>query len=74
MRKAMIGVVAAAAVLLASGPLAVASERRPRVEQDDCSRKSAQCEQRCNAKAGMDRLNCKTDCRLGETQCRNSRR
>lgn len=63
----------AAAVLLASASTS-ASERRPKVEQDECSRKSQQCEQACAAKKGSDRLSCKTDCRLAESQCRNGKR
>ena len=72
MRTPIASLVAAVA-LLASG-LAGASERRPRVEQDDCSRRSQQCEKACDSRKGSDRLSCKTDCRLAETQCRNGKK
>ncbi|MGC4120390.1 MAG: hypothetical protein QM765_38585 [Myxococcales bacterium] len=72
MRAALASVTAAVA-LLASGS-AYASERRPRVEQDECSRRTQQCEKGCDAKKGTDRLSCKTDCRFAETQCRNGKK
>lgn len=62
------------ALVLALAAPALASERRPHVTQDECSRRGTACEQRCDEKAGMDRLSCKTDCRLAETQCRNARK
>ena len=46
-------------------------ERRSRLESDECSRRTAACEQGCESRGGMSRLECKTDCRLAETQCRN---
>lgn len=74
MRSAFAFSLAMAVLLFALLGPARASERRPRVEQDDCSRRTTQCEQRCDSKNGAERLSCKTDCRLAESRCRNSRR
>ena len=71
MRKALPIVV----VALLTGPAgALGAERRPHIEQDDCAKAGATCEKGCDARAGMDRLSCKTDCRLVETECRNRKR
>jgi len=50
---------------------ALAAERRSGLEADECSKRTALCERQCEAKSRMDRLSCKTDCRLAETRCRN---
>ncbi|MBI5542678.1 MAG: hypothetical protein HY901_02225 [Deltaproteobacteria bacterium] len=72
MRPAIFGV-ALLFVLGAAAPV-LSADRRPKVEQDECARRSAACEQGCDAKGGMDRLSCKTDCRLSESRCRNGKR
>lgn len=61
-----------AALLIAAS--AQAAERRSRLESDECSRQSLVCEQACESREGMKRLECKTDCRLAETRCRNGSR
>ncbi len=53
---------------------ASAGERKGHVEPDECSKKTAQCEKACDARGGMDRLSCKTDCRLAESQCRANKK
>ena len=62
------------AALCSCPALAQAGERRPKIEQDDCAKRVAACERRCDEKARAERLSCKTDCRLTETECRNKRR
>lgn len=62
----------ALAVFLGSVP-AHRTERRTHVDRDECARRTTACEQRCDAKKGMERLSCKTDCRLAESQCRNKK-
>lgn len=59
--------------LVTLGGTAFAAEKRPHVVDDACAKQTATCEKGCDAKAGMDRLSCKTDCRLVETQCRNKK-
>jgi len=63
-----------ALLTLATSAPALAAEKRPRGEQDECSRKMSVCEKECDDthSSGMDRLSCKTDCRLAESECRNS--
>jgi hypothetical protein len=68
MRKALLIV---AAAILSSQTGAPAAQRRPHLEPDECAKAAAACEKRCDAKAGADKLSCKTDCRLVETECRN---
>ena len=65
--------VTAALALVLFGSAALAAEKKPKAE-DDCARQSAACEKRCDARSDMERLSCKTDCRLAETQCRNGKR
>jgi len=60
--------------MMALGGTAFAAERRPHVAHDECAKRTAVCEQRCDGKAGMERLTCKTDCRQVETQCRNAKK
>jgi hypothetical protein len=61
-------------LLLSVSTVASASERRSRLDSDECSRQAEVCERLCDDLEGMDRLSCKTDCRLEETQCRNGGR
>jgi hypothetical protein len=66
-----------AALLLAGAPVEaspLAAERRPRLEQDECSRRGLECERRCDSLRGADRLSCKTECRMSESRCRSPRR
>ncbi len=72
--RAPIAAFVASVALLAAPAAAPASERRPRIEQDECSRRCQQCEKACDAKSGSERLSCKTDCRLAESQCRNGKK
>jgi len=66
---------AVAALLVASlGSFVSAAERRPHVEQDECARRGARCEEQCDSTPGAERLSCKTDCRLAESECRNKKR
>ena len=58
-------------IALAFSANAHAAERRSRLESDECSRRTTTCEQGCESRSGMGRLECKTDCRLAETRCRN---
>ena len=51
-----------------------AAEKKAPPEQDECARKTAACEKQCESRSGMDRLSCKTECRLVETECRNKKR
>lgn len=76
----MRAVVFAATLLL--GPAAFADPvpdpiagpaRRP-LEPDDCARRTLECERNCDRMEGMNRLSCKTDCRMAESQCRNGPR
>lgn len=68
MRSLLIGL-----LLITVSVPAFAADRRGR-EPDECSRRTAQCEQQCDTQSGMNRLSCKTECRLAESQCRNSQR
>jgi hypothetical protein len=63
-----------ASLLIATLILAASPGQRRTLDQDDCSRRSAACERACESRHGNDRLSCKTDCRLQETECRNGRR
>ncbi len=56
-----------------SGPGRVLADRRPRLERDVCSRRGLDCERRCDALRGAERLSCKTECRLAESRCRSRR-
>lgn len=47
---------------------------RKSFEPDDCARRTQECERSCDQKDGMNRLSCKTDCRMAESQCRNGPR
>jgi hypothetical protein len=60
-------------VTLFAVPAAFAADRRSR-DLDECSRRTAQCERLCDGRQGADRLSCKTNCRLAESQCRNAAR
>ena len=70
MWRRMLGILFAAALAL---PLL--AHGRPRLEKDECSRKSAECEKRCAKDFdGQAQLSCKTDCRLEESRCRSGKR
>jgi hypothetical protein len=56
--------------LVLFAPLALMAA--PSLSKDSCSQQTAACEEKCATKSGMDRLSCKTDCRLAESKCRNS--
>ena len=71
----MRSLVASLAIVLALASAgAWAAERHPRAAPDECTKRGAACEKGCDAKAGTERLSCKTDCRLTESQCRNGKR
>lgn len=59
------------ALAFAAAPLAQA---RGRLEKDECSRRSAECERRCARGGERDQLSCKTECRLEEARCRSGKR
>ena len=56
-----------------TGPGPIVADRRPRLERDECSRRGLECERRCDALRGAERLSCKTECRLAESRCRSRR-
>ena len=70
MRLTTCGIVTA--LLLSAS--ASAGEHRPKLEQDECARRTSACEQKCDPMDGKERLSCKTDCRLAESKCRNGKR
>jgi hypothetical protein len=53
---------------------ATAAERRGRIEQDDCSRQTVECDKRCENLPPAERLSCKTTCRMAESECRAKKR
>ena len=54
--------------------LALAGNDHGRLEQDPCAQKRISCEKDCDARQGMNRLHCKTDCRISESECRSGKK
>ena len=74
MRIALISLLTVIALAVPLNPaLAAEPERRPKIEQDDCSRERVPCEQRCDFPERAERLSCQIDCRFAEAECRSKR-